>query len=142
MRNAAFDQNLRRASWRYNARTIALPVLLTALIVIALFLLFTTGPWTVRNRDVGAAPLRRGVAVITRIALQPGDRRNADPRSMLTLRLPGFSGPVTVYRADTRLHEGDRVSLAYRVGKSGRVYVERIERLPAADRKDQGGLPR
>ena len=138
MKNAAFDQNLRRASWRYNARTILLPVLLTALGVTVLFLLFLVGPQVVRSWDIGAAPLRQSVAIVTHIALQPGHRR-----SMATFRVPGFSAPVTVYHAeDTALHEGDRVSLAYRVGKSGRVYVERVERLPAAGQKEQGNFSR
>jgi 4-amino-4-deoxy-L-arabinose transferase-like glycosyltransferase len=140
MKIAAFDQNLRRASWRYNTRTIVLPILLTALGVTALFLLFVAGPQIARIRDIQAAPLQQSVARVTNVVLQPG--RMQKRRSLLTLRLPGFSAPVTVFHPDPTLHEGDRVSIAYRVGKSGRVYVEHLERLPAADRKDEGYLPR
>lgn len=142
MRNAAFDQNLRRASWRYKARTIALPVLLVASGWVLFARFFMTRSGAARTLDLGHAPLRQSIARITNVALQPGNRENADPLSLMTLRLPGFSAPVTVFHADTTLHEGDRVSLAYRVGKSGRVYVEHMERLPAANRKQQGDLSR
>ena len=138
MKSAAFDQNLRRASWRYNARTIGLPLLLVTFGLVTLLLFVRRTPV---DRDVRDAPLQRSAARVTNVALQPG--RGRKPRSLLTLRLPGFPAPVMVSHADTTLHKGDRVLLAYRVGKSGRVYVGHVERLPAlADRKEKGDLPR
>lgn len=141
MRNAAFDQNLRRATWRYNARTI-LPGLLAALVVVGLFAAVIGGGPFFQNRDMAGTPLQRADAVVMNVALQATPRNNPRPRALVTLRVPGFSMPVAIYYADTTLHEGDRISLAYQVGKSGRVYVERIERLPAAKQKEQGDSSR
>ena len=88
MRNAAFDRNLRRASWRYNARTIVLPVLLVTFGLVTFLLLAVNWRRADRERDVGAAPLRQSVARVTNVALQPVTRRMPVPRSLLTLRLP------------------------------------------------------
>jgi len=141
MKNAAFDQNLRRASWRYNARTV-LTGLLAVLVVVGLFAAVIGGGPFLQNVDMAGAPLQQGVAVVTNVALQNTPRTNPAPWAWVTLRVPELSTPVVIYYPDTTLHEGDHVSLAYQVGKSGRVYVERIERLTAADRNEQGDFPR
>lgn len=79
------------------------------------------------DERAGRAEQARGE--VTNVVYVPPTRFQVEPRWLVDVRMSGRVplAPVTVYES---FRAGQKVRVAYVVGQSGKVYVERVEPLP------------
>ena len=127
------ERRLRQAAVLDNLRVI-LPAAVILAMVTCLF--FWSYAWLPLQayRDVQGAPPQQGVAVVTGVTPGVASRGNQDLSGRVSLRIGG-----KVAQAETRMpvRVGQRVQVMYRIGKSGRLYVDSIKAL--TDRGPAGG---
>lgn len=75
-------------------------------------------------RDIEGATIQHGMGTVTSITYRQATRENPTPPMLVWLRLNGQDVMANTYAA---VRAGDSVKVDYRVGKSGRIYVESIE---------------
>jgi hypothetical protein len=92
--------------------------------------------------DLAGAPIRHAQGVVTIAAHEAVDDTNLNPNQLTTLAVDGqplildkpFGSLPPRMRVPVRV--GSRVRYGYRVGKSGRWYLEEIEPLPPSRAPD------
>jgi hypothetical protein len=91
--------------------------------------------WTKRDRDSGAP--RTATATVEQI-VPPHLEENSKPvPTQVWVRVNGSLAASEAVFGSARLRVGGPARVTYRVGRSGRIYVDRVEPLPeprAADR--------
>ncbi len=80
------------------------------------------------DRDLQGTTLQRSLAEVTAVADRSYGRGNVELKGLIYLRLQGRTvvTAAPVYSL-TPLHPGQQVQVTYRVGKSGKVYVDSIQ---------------
>lgn len=84
-----------------------------------------------RDRDLIGAELRVGEGTVVAPVTREGGQEGRTTRPWALLRVEGTLATVEDLPGTARLAEGQKVPVHYRVGRSGRVYVERVA-LPAS----------
>ena len=131
------DSKRRRALWwavvRDDAGALLNGLLITALVVGVVAGVFWF--YTSTSRDVAGAPVRYAEGVVTTVAYEPAGEGEARPDLAILavdgqpLVVGGRFGAGAARTTAVPLRAGDRVRYGYRVGKSGRWYLERLELL-------------
>jgi len=88
------------------------------------------------KRDREEAVPRMGVAkVAILVAAAPAPLGDNPSPPIVSVRFHGSIVPVQTVVGFNRLQLGQTVQIVYRIGHSGRIYVDRIEPLPANSRR-------
>ncbi len=89
-------------------------------------------PWIRRKHDQdlqGAVP-RSGVATVE-VRYGAGPHQEGDaPRPWALVRFNGKLYPTKTAAGIQQLREGEPAAISYRVGKSGKIYVDSVQPLP------------
>ena len=85
------------------------------------------------KQDRETAQRRTGTGVIEQI-VPPHLEENAKPTpAQVSVRVDGVLAAAETVFGSSQLHVGDRARVVYRIGRSGRVYVDSVEPEPRAD---------
>lgn len=83
------------------------------------------------KRDHDAAEVRIGTAVVEQI-IPPHIEENAKPiPAQVSVRLNGTLATAQAAFGTAQLQIGQPAQITYRIGRSGKLYVDRVEPLPA-----------
>jgi hypothetical protein len=104
---------------RFAARPIPLIVILGG------FFLLQHG----RADDKSGGRAGQTIGTVTSVILRPTQKNNPTPRWLVSVRLPDLPPPAPLAMYQT-VRCRARVRVEYVIGRSGRVYVERIEPFP------------
>lgn len=86
---------------------------------------------TYTKRDHDGAAIHSGTAIVEQI-IPPHIEENAKPiPARVWVRMNGTLAAAQVAFGTAQLHVGHPAEVSYRIGKSGRLYVDRVEPLPA-----------
>ena len=110
-----------------------------ALIVAAfLFLDPILRSWVKRDQ-AGAAP-QHGVATVEILVLPPPNTIGMDVRPQVSVRFQGHLYSVRTVENAFNLRQGQPAQIEYRVGRSGRIYMDRVEPISVLSDADQPPL--
>src|ERR1041385_8416173 len=109
---------------------------LRALFLIGMFLIVASflvldpilRSWVKRDQ-AGAIP-QHGLATVEILVLPPPNTVGMDVRPQVSVRFQGHLCSVKTVLDAAELHLGQPALIEYRVGKSGRIYVDRAEPMP------------
>jgi hypothetical protein len=105
----------------------ALPGAVTGLVALAAIgAVFVVFPIDI-NADLRDAPPRQATAVVNGVLYPLVSRGELDPPRAVSLHWGAVSVTARTY---VPVQAGQRVKVAYRIGRSGRVYVDEVEALP------------
>lgn len=76
------------------------------------------------TNDIEGRPVLYGTGVVQSITYLPGNRQNPEPLPIFRIDI---ASQVVEYRSMQNLQPNEHVFVSYRVGKSGTVYIERID---------------
>ena len=81
-------------------------------------------------QDRAAAPPRSGIGIVEQI-VPPKIEENTKPiPTQVWLRVNGQIAPAETVFGSDQLHVGQKAQVVYRIGKSGRIYIDRVEPVP------------
>jgi hypothetical protein len=92
---------------------------------------------TITKRDHDSAPVRAGTAIVEQI-IPPRIEENTKPvPAQVWVRVNGSLAAARMAFGTAQLKVGQPAQVTYRIGRSGRVYVDRVEPLPASGDQPQ-----
>jgi hypothetical protein len=103
---------------------------IAAIVIVAMIVawcLYQIGRFAVAytgSTDVEGQPLQHGTGTVESITYLPGNRQNPTPLPIFRINI---AGQTVEYRSMQNLQPNEHLSVSYRVGKSGTVYVEQID---------------
>jgi hypothetical protein len=122
----------RERAWRASRRWYVLWLVGRSLLVLSPLIVILGGFFLLqhgRADDRSGGRAGQGTGEVTSVVFASATR-GAPPYWLVSVRLPGLPPPAPV-TAHQSFIVGQRVRVGYVVGRSGRVYVERIEPLPS-----------
>jgi hypothetical protein len=126
-RNADFRNPTKGWAIRWHRLRTALPAGVVILFALAwVGVVFICVPISI-NADLRHATPRRAIGIVEGLVYVPVSQGFPDPPRMVSLR---WHGESAVGYTHTPVRKGQRVLVTYRVGRSKRVYVERVEPSP------------
>lgn len=111
----------------------SLPATICLCAALAMAVLFGVFAWNARitkqmMADIQGAPLRQGTAELIRKEVLPGTSRSTVLNTTYTylFKIDGHTAAFATYDGSKfpYVRDGDRVPVAYRIGRSGSYYVE------------------
>lgn len=121
--------DFRSAVLLHNLRTVTPGILILPLVLAGLFWIQIYWPWSV-GQDLQGTERRWGTGTIHG-ALIPTKRTDANGLGDTPNVLLKINGTTLPARANAPVQVGQKVRVTYRVGKSGRTYIQRISSLEA-----------
>ncbi len=102
--------------------------------IFALFSLLFPGWARMRfKRDHNAAPPQQAVVTVAQVVPPSSNPFSGQPEPPLVrVDFQGQAREVSVIRGVNQLHAGAKARIVYRIGQSGRIYIDSVEPLTAA----------
>jgi hypothetical protein len=109
-----------RMLWAYQLRQI-LPGIILAVIAILLVLWFYLGNALFTIYDEMGKPVQHQVGTVTNIISRPVTRGNLDPAALVSIQV---GNKETLVNSHSSLYIGQKLSVDYKIGTSGNLYVD------------------
>ena len=114
---------------RSGQKWVRLAILAVGTIVLLAFIAVRPLLSSLTKRDRLNAVPRQGVATVAQILPPTVDEYNKPAPAQVWVRFDGRILPASEAFGAAEMKVGDQSEIVYRVGKSGRVYVDRVEAL-------------